>query len=289
MRLALATAVAVAVLAGSAPANAADCITYPGDAAAKPAIAAWMAYGAAARGVPGELPVMAALAESGLTNLPPGSSDTAGYFQMRQAIWDRAPYAGYPNNPQLQLNWFVDRALAELASHRLTDPSYGASESRYGEWVADVERPAEQLRDRYQLRLGEARALIGSGCTPDGTPPPETPAAGDTAAPELSLSRPRPLARLKGLQLAVGCPGEPCELAVSARIALAGRAYRLRSDARTAPAGARVTLKLRFGRKLRAALVRRRDRDRHAAAQLTVRATDVAGNASSERRRLRLF
>jgi hypothetical protein len=31
---------------------------------------------------------------------------------------------------------------------------------QFGEWIADVERPAEQYRGRYQLRLGEARSLL---------------------------------------------------------------------------------------------------------------------------------
>ncbi len=31
---------------------------------------------------------------------------------------------------------------------------------QYGEWIADVERPAEQYRGRYQLRLDEAQALL---------------------------------------------------------------------------------------------------------------------------------
>jgi hypothetical protein len=30
----------------------------------------------------------------------------------------------------------------------------------FGEWIADVERPAAQYRYRYQLRLSEARKLL---------------------------------------------------------------------------------------------------------------------------------
>jgi hypothetical protein len=33
----------------------------------------------------------------------------------------------------------------------------------YGDWIADVERPAAQFRGRYQLRLDEARKLVASG------------------------------------------------------------------------------------------------------------------------------
>ena len=42
---------------------------YPGDAAEKVRIARWMARAAADRGLPPELPVMAALTESGLQNI----------------------------------------------------------------------------------------------------------------------------------------------------------------------------------------------------------------------------
>jgi hypothetical protein len=41
---------------------------YPGDEASKERLARWMARSAADRGIPHELPVMAALAESGLKN-----------------------------------------------------------------------------------------------------------------------------------------------------------------------------------------------------------------------------
>ena len=37
---------------------------------------------------------------------------------------------------------------------------------QYGEWIADVERPAEQLRGRYQLKLGEARDLLAAAARP---------------------------------------------------------------------------------------------------------------------------
>jgi hypothetical protein len=33
--------------------------------------------------------------------------------------------------------------------------------SQYGEWIADVGRPADQYRSRYQLKLGEARSFLG--------------------------------------------------------------------------------------------------------------------------------
>jgi hypothetical protein len=293
VRRALAIAALAAALAGPASASAADCVTYPGDDAPKSTLAAWMAYGANARGVPGELPVMAALVESNMTNLAAGDSDTAGYFQMRTSIWNRGVYAGYPTNPQLQLNWFVDTALQVLASRRASDPSFGADETRYGEWVADVERPAQQYRYRYQLRLGDARALIGAGCIADGAPAPPPPPSETTDAtpPDLNLARARPLRRLKGLAVGVECPGEGCTVAVSARIALPGaaRAYRLSSAPRVLAADQRATVSLRFGRHLRAALAKRRGLGRHTRAQVSARASDAAGNASVERHSVRLF
>jgi hypothetical protein len=140
-------------------------VAYPGDDAPSGAIAEWMARGARARRVPGELPVMAALVESGLHNIRGGDSDSLGYFGMRTAIWDSGKYAGFPDHPDLQLTWFIDQALAIWAARVAAgDLAYGTDPTRWGEWIADITRPAEQYRGRYQLRLGEARALIGASC-----------------------------------------------------------------------------------------------------------------------------
>ncbi len=40
------------------------------------------------------------------------------------------------------------------------DKDFGKDPRTWGEWIADVERPAEQYRGRYQLRLEEARKLL---------------------------------------------------------------------------------------------------------------------------------
>jgi hypothetical protein len=145
------------------PVGIADLVPYPGDDAPREEIAAWMARHAAAAGIPGELPVMAALVESNLKNIPFGHADSVGFFQMRLSIWNEGDYAGYPDRPELQLKWFLDGAVA-LKENRLEEgvTDFGADESTWGEWVADVERPAEELRYRYQERLEEARALLGS-------------------------------------------------------------------------------------------------------------------------------
>jgi cell wall-associated NlpC family hydrolase len=118
-----------------------------------------MSAAAEKRGLPPELPVMASLVEAGLRNLAGGDADSVGLFQMRTSVWDEGAYKGYAGRPELQLQWFLDRAEAvkeqRLAAGLSVDDSH-----QYGDWIADVERPAEQYRGRYQLRLDEARALL---------------------------------------------------------------------------------------------------------------------------------
>jgi len=139
--------------------------TYPGDNASRSDIAQWMAEGATKARLPAELPVMAALVESGLRNLPGGDRDSAGFFQMRIGIWNEGAYLGFPDHPDLQLQWFVDQALiveqARIAAGESLETLL-SDDSGYGEWVADVIRPPEEFRGRYQLRLDEARSLICS-------------------------------------------------------------------------------------------------------------------------------
>jgi hypothetical protein len=143
---------------------------YPGDDASKEELAAWMAGQAKSRGIPPELPVMAALVESGLRNVDHGDADSVGFFQMRVGIWDQGPYEGYGDNPELQLKWFLDQAVA-VKEQRVSAGKPIDDPGSYGDWVADIERPAEQYRGRYQLRLEEARGLISSGADSVGGGP----------------------------------------------------------------------------------------------------------------------
>ena len=144
---------------------------YPGDAASPEAFAAWMSARARASGLPGELPVMAALVESHLSNADHGDRDSLGFFQMRTSIWDRGPYRGFPHDPNLQLRWFIDHAQSVrqswIAGGR-GDPA--GNPSRWGEWIADVERPAAQYRYRYQLQLDQARRLVTAAESHGGQP-----------------------------------------------------------------------------------------------------------------------
>ncbi len=87
------------------------------------------------------------------------------------------PYAGYQDSPELQLQWFLDKAEAVKAA-RVADGLPVDDPKSYGEWIADVERPAEQYRGRYQLRLEEARALLDAA-SPEKSP--SVPAAGNEA------------------------------------------------------------------------------------------------------------
>jgi len=118
-----------------------------------------MAGQAEKRGLPPELPVMAALVESGLRNLPGGDADSIGFFQMRASFWNSGEYAGYPTQPRLQLEWFLDHA-EQVRDQRLAHGLSIRDPGHYGDWIADVERPAEQYRGRYQLRLEDARELL---------------------------------------------------------------------------------------------------------------------------------
>ena len=118
---------------------------------------------------PPQLPIMASLVESGLTNIQGGDADSVGFFQMRVGIWNQGEYAGYPEKPELQVKWFLDQA-EQVKKQRVAAGEPIDDPNSFGEWIADVERPAEQYRGRYQLKLGEANACSAA-------PPPRRPPA----------------------------------------------------------------------------------------------------------------
>jgi putative modified peptide len=133
--------------------------SYPSDSAPRARIATWMGSQAQKRGLPAELPVMAALVESDMHNLKYGDADSVGYFQMRLGTWNQGEYAGYPDRAELQLKWFLDQAETvknqRIAAGKPVDDPQG-----YGEWIADIERPRAEYRGRYQLHLDDARELL---------------------------------------------------------------------------------------------------------------------------------
>jgi cell wall-associated NlpC family hydrolase len=78
---------------------------------------------------------------------------------MRHGIWNQGEYAGYPQRPHLQLKWFLDHAV-QVKSERIAAGKAVDDPRSFGEWIADVERPAAEYRGRYQLRLDDARSLL---------------------------------------------------------------------------------------------------------------------------------
>jgi hypothetical protein len=296
-RASLVAVLAVVLSAGvaTAPARATSCTTapgYPGDAASQVAIAAWMATGATAAGLPGELPVMGALVESGLQNLNYGDGDRRGYFQMRTGIWDTGPYAGFQTNPPLQLQWFTDQATI-YGARRAAMGIDNSDPNTWGDWVADVEQPPEQYRGRYQLRLADAQALIVAGCPPappsaPRPPPPSTPPQpADTVPPRLALGGlMRQSARAGAVTVRVQCVTEACRVDASGTARVPGRKRQLplgRASA-SATAGQAVVLRLRLPAAARRAL-----REGHVVrATITVTARDAAANTTIRRRLVRL-
>lgn len=133
---------------------------YPGDDAPIEQRAAWMGKAAEKAGFPAELPVMASLVETGgaLTNIQHGHADSIGFFQMRTSIWNKGEYAGFMSRPDLQMKWFVNQSKATKAGN--TWKNTDLKPSNYGEFIADVERPAAIYRGRYQQQLNRAQELL---------------------------------------------------------------------------------------------------------------------------------
>jgi hypothetical protein len=188
---------------------------------------------------------------------------------MREGIWSGS-YPGFPDNPELQLDWFLDQAAA------VRTPPY-PGEALWGLWVADVQRPAEQYRGRYQLRLGEARLLIGP-CTPV-----------DTVVPLTQVSAPASQKALKrhGLRVSVSCPAEQCTADVRARLLLGGRP-KLAAPLATLAPGQEATLRLRLKAGVRRLVTLALEKHKRVRVDVTVTTTDPAGNTSVATRRVRI-
>jgi hypothetical protein len=259
---------------GGVPAPTGPCpAVYPGDEAAGERIARWMARGAADRGLPLELPVMAGIAESGLRNLK--GESYAGFFGMHRSL-NHGEYRGFRRNPQLQLDWFLDSA-GLVRQRRVAEgrPDPAGDDGAYGTWIADVERPAPENRAGYQPHLDQARELIAGKCDP--------PASDDTTGPRLRvrIARPQHPLTTGGVLAYVRCPDQDC--LAGATIAIGGRA---RHAAATEPSAEGFTVltvplprasrrALREGAKLRAVV--------------RVTAADAAANTTTRRRAVTLM
>jgi hypothetical protein len=259
-----------------------------------------MAGGAAAAGLPAELPVMGALVESDLHNLDYGDRDAAGYFAMRKAVWDTGKYAGFVEHPELQLQWFIDQAQAARAKRiALGQQDPVLVETVWGDWIADVLLPAAQYRYRYQLELADARALIGPACPAAGEPPPggvvgtpPAPVGADTVAPVLQVAGSRSQRALHrgAVVVQARCPAEACTASAAATIAVPGakRALRLRSRTRAIAAGGTTSLRLVLNKQARAAVRRALRAHRVLTAKVRVAVSDAAGNQTIAGRTVRL-
>jgi hypothetical protein len=241
---------------------------YPGDEAGTERIARWMARSSADRGLPHELPVMAGLAESGLRNLRGGSYH--GFFGMHESL-NAGEYRGFPQKPDLQVTWFLDTA-GLVRQRRLAEgrPDPAKDPTAFGQWIADVERPAPQNRSGYQPHLAEARRLIAGKCL--------APGSDDGIPPRVFVrmsARQHPLAT-GGIVVRVRCPDHDCLVGATATIA-----SRTRSAAATEP-GERgfTTLTVALPRAARREL----REGRTVRADVTVIAVDTAGNLNARPR-----
>ncbi len=273
MRLLALPAAAVLVLAltaqgggGGAGAPGPDdpCPTaYPGDGADKARIARWMARGAALRGLPDELPAMAALAETGVANVRSPDRRYVGFFQMDVELWNAGPYRGYPRNPELQLRWFTDYAV-RVRQQKIAegDATFGQDDARWGRWVGIVENPGAPAVNHYQRRLAEARTLVNGDCLPDGATP-------DTAPPVLRVATSRTQRGSIGVR--ARCPAEDC-VAAAAATTSAGKA---RGRTRALQLSARKTTTFVL-----------EPRGKSAPLRVQVTAVDQAGNAAGVTRKV---
>jgi hypothetical protein len=241
---------------------------YPGDEAEKARIARWMARGAADRGLPHELPVMAGLTESGLQNLR--GSSFSGYFGMSRAL-NRGDYRGFPRNPDLQMRWFTDTAML-VRQRRVAEgrPDPADDPASYGSWIADVERPARRYRSRYQTHLAESRELIAGKC--------DAPSADDTTAPRLSarIARTQQPLTTGGILLSARCPDHDCLMGATVEIGDTVRRAAAREPASSGYAQLVVKLPRAARRDLRAGRTMR--------ARVTAIAADKAANTTAHAR-----
>lgn len=131
--------------------------TYPGNSAGKKAIARWMGARAEAAGLPPELPVMAALAESQMRFNAIGDSGSAvGYFQIHP---DRAKDDGFDPNDrtsaEMQIRWFIQEANQRKAKWASKGPE------SYHKWIQDIEVSGNPSGSQYAAQYTTARKLLG--------------------------------------------------------------------------------------------------------------------------------
>jgi hypothetical protein len=206
---------------------------------------------------------MAGLGESGLRNLHKKGNPFAGFFSMHRAL-NTGPYHGFRSDPELQLRWFTDTAIA-VRQRQIAegDGEFGSASTGFGLWIADVERPTRENRDGYQPYLDDAESLLDGSCLPAGHEPDRTP-------PSLRVTAAR---RQRGaVVLAVRCPAEQCVAAAQAEPA---RRVRRARAVEVEDQPVTLTLSPRARRSTRLIV--------------TVTGVDQSGNATQKRKRLTLL
>ena len=177
---------------------------------------------------------------------------------------NKGDYRGFPRNPQLQLDWFLDTAVIvrqrEVANGA---EDYAATSDDLGLWIADVERPAPQNRDGYQPYFDDADELLTESCRPsDHTP--------DTRPPALRI---RASTRQRdAIVVTARCPREACVVGAQA-------SPRRRVRAAAAVESDREAVELTLPARAR----------RSAKLVVTVTAVDVSGNATRREKRVTLL
>ena len=212
------------------------------------------------------------IAESGLRNLHGDSYH--GFFGMHESL-NAGDYRGFPRNPQLQLNWFLDSAGRPPAARGRGTADPAKDEPAFGIWIADVERPAPQNRSGYQPHLAEARELIAGKCA--------APVSDDTTPPRLAARIARPQHPLTTGGIVVRCAA-PTTTASPARRPRSASAPAERRPGSRPPRGFTV-LSVAVPRRARRALQSRAQRAR---AGHGVR-RDAAANVRTRRRSVLLL
>jgi len=133
-----------------------------------------------------------------------------------------------------------------------------------------------------------ARGPGGAGATGSAAPLAATGVAGDRTPPRISLRvNRRQRLRRGSLGLRLAC-SERCALTVTGRLRARGRSLALATARRELAAGRRVSVRVRIGRRSRAAARRALRRRRAAVVTLRVSARDVAGNRATRAVRVTL-
>ena len=134
---------------------------YPGDDAGQEALAKWLAKQAEKAGLPPELPVMAALVESGVATSTSATRTASGSSRCARASGTRASTPATGGTPGCRRSGSsTTRSRSRSRRSRAATPASARTRAAGASGSRTSSGPAEQYRGRYQLRLDEARRLL---------------------------------------------------------------------------------------------------------------------------------